>query len=114
MNETTKGVLVGILRHFLTIGAGGLASHGIINANATETVVSIGIAGAGVGWSIWDKYGRTIVLSQLEVWKAKALAQQEALSKARVPAPSNAQIAASIPDPKITAGVVADVTEKAA
>ncbi len=110
MNDATKAMLVGILRHLLTIAGGSLAAHGLINSSGIETFVSLGLMIAGVGWSVWDKYGRDIVTAQLEVWKAKALAQKEAMKEAKVPEPSNTEIANKVPDPKVTAAVVAKVT----
>lgn len=107
MNEATKQMLLGLARHLLTIAGGALATHGIINASGVETFVSIGITLLGLGWSLWDKYGRDIVTAQLEVWKAKSKAQSEALKKNSVAEPSAATIADKIPDPAITAATVA-------
>lgn len=111
-NDTTQSatsVLLGtIVRKLLTVGGTALAAHGILaTGSQVETFVSVGLAVAGVAWSFWNDYGRVIVLSKLQVWKAKAEAQADALHKANVPAPTNAQIADKIPDPKVTAEVVA-------
>ena len=51
MNATTQG----ILRHFLTIGAGALASRGAINASEIEILVASVLGIGGILWSIVDK-----------------------------------------------------------
>lgn len=48
-------VFLGLVRHLLTLGAGFLASRGVINASETEVVVGTGIGLFGVIWSIIDK-----------------------------------------------------------
>jgi hypothetical protein len=79
MDDATRKMIItvgaGLVRKVLMLQAAGLVSHGIINSNQTEMVVSIGMALVGAGWSFWNDYGRAIVLSQLEVLKAKSLAQ---------------------------------------
>jgi hypothetical protein len=45
----------GILRHVLTIAAGGLVSKGVINANDAQMAVGAVVALAGIGWSVWSK-----------------------------------------------------------
>ncbi len=92
----------------MTIGAAA-ASHGVIGGSNVETFVSLGMMLIGAAWSFWNSYGRAIVLSKLEVWKATAQAQAEALHKAQVPGPTAAQIADKIPDPAVTAQTVTKV-----
>lgn len=79
MDDSTKTMMLtiatGIIKKGLLVAGTGLASHGLINSNRTETFVSIGMVVIGAGWSFWNDYGRAIVLSQLEVLKAKSLAQ---------------------------------------
>jgi hypothetical protein len=48
-------ILFGIVRHLLTIGAGALASKGVINADETETAVGAVLALVGLVWSAIDK-----------------------------------------------------------
>lgn len=90
----------------MTIGAAA-ASHGLLAGSNVEMFVSLGMMLVGAAWSFWNSYGRAIMVAKLDVWKAKAEAQAEALRKANVPPPTNAQIAEKIPDPKVTAEVVA-------
>jgi hypothetical protein len=78
-NTSQKAMLAlagAIIRKLLTVGGTALAAHGVLSSGSgVETFVSIGLAGAGIAWSFWNDYGRAIVLSQLEVLKAKSLAQ---------------------------------------
>lgn len=48
-------IVLGIVRHLLTIGAGALASKGVINASETETLVGAGLGIIGIIWSAIDK-----------------------------------------------------------
>lgn len=86
------------------------AAHGLIAGSNVETFTAIGLAAVGALWSFWTSYGRAIAIAQLEIWKAKSQAQVEALHRANVPVPTPAQIAEKIPDPKVTAEVVAKAT----
>jgi hypothetical protein len=99
MDDSTNKMIVtvgaGLLRKVLMLQAAGLVSHGIINSNQTEMIISIGMALAGAGWSLWNDYGRAIVLSQLEVLKAKSLAQAAKMNAAGVTPVTINQIAAS-------------------
>jgi hypothetical protein len=98
MDDATRKMIItvgaGLVRKVLMLQAAGLVSHGIINSNQTEMVVSIGMALVGAGWSFWNDYGRAIVLSQLEVLKAKSLAQAEQARNAGLPLVTVNQIAA--------------------
>jgi hypothetical protein len=83
----------GIAKKGLTALGSAAAAHGIISGSQTETFVSLGMALVGVAWSFWDDYGRAIVLSQLEVLKAKSLAQAEKIKDAGLPQVTAMQIA---------------------
>lgn len=98
-----------VVKNLLMVAGSSLTAHGIISGSGVETFVSVGMVLVGAVWSFWTSYGRAIVLAKLDVWKATALAQSDALKKANVPAPSSAQIADKIPDPGVTAAVVARV-----
>jgi hypothetical protein len=98
MDDATRNMIVtigaGIAKKVL-LGLGAtLATHGIINSNQTETFVSAGMVVIGIGWSLWNDFGRAIILSQLEVLKAKCLAQAEQARNARLPPITANQIAA--------------------
>ena len=48
-------ILLGLFRHLLTIGAGALASRGVIGENEVEITVGAVAAIAGIVWSAIDK-----------------------------------------------------------
>jgi hypothetical protein len=48
-------IYLGLIRHLLTMGAGALASNGVISSNQTEIVVGSAIGIVGVIWSVIDK-----------------------------------------------------------
>lgn len=104
---TTLGASI-IKNTLMTVGSA-LVAHGVISSSSTEAFVAAGMALVGAAWSFWDSYGRAIFYAKMEIWKATAQAQAEALSKAKVPAPTHAEIAARIPDPAVTAATVAKV-----
>lgn len=98
MDDATKKMLVTVVGPILRKGlislGSALATHGILASNQTETFVSVGMALVGIGWSFWNDYGRAIVLSQLEVLKAKSLAQAAKLQAHDI-APPDAQAVAA-------------------
>jgi hypothetical protein len=47
--------ILGVVRHLLTIGAGALASRGVIGESEVEITVGSVIAILSVVWSIFDK-----------------------------------------------------------
>ncbi len=50
-----QAVLMGMLRHALTIAAGGLVTAGYVDGDTANQIAG-GIAGTvGVLWSLWDK-----------------------------------------------------------
>ena len=97
MDDNTKQMIVtvgaGLARKVLMLQAAGLVSHGLINSNQTEIIVSIGMAAIGAGWSFWNDFGRAIFLSQMEVLKAKSLAQAEKLRDHGISPVTTTQIA---------------------
>ncbi len=101
MDDKTKTMMLtlatGVIKKGLLVAGTSLAGHGIINSNQTETFVSIGMVLVGLGWSFWNDYGKAIVLSQLEVLKAKSLAQAAKLSQAGIAPVTTGQIAAQSP-----------------
>lgn len=113
MDDKTKMMLLtlasGAIKKGLLVAGTGLASHGIINSSQTEMFVSAGMVVVGLAWSFWNDYGKAIVLSQLEVLKAKSLAQAASMRQAGVPAVTVTQIADQSPtlQPAEVAKVVA-------
>lgn len=113
MDDTTKkiaiSVLSGVLRKGALLAAGSLATHGIaVSGNFTEIFVSLGVGAAVAGYSIWQDFGRPIVMAKLEVLKAKALAQSAALDKRGIPQPNAVEIAEH--SPTLTPAEVVKVT----
>lgn len=98
MDDTTKNMALtlasGIIKKGLVTLSAGAVTHGIINSNQTETFISAGMLVVGLAWSFWNDYGRAIVISQLEVLKAKSLAQAAKMKDAGVPPVTVSQIAA--------------------
>lgn len=81
----------------LSVLAGIAVTHGLMTSSNTETFISAGLLVVSLAWSGYTEYGRPILLAQLEVLKAKSLAQAAALKKANVPNVTVAQIAAQSP-----------------
>jgi hypothetical protein len=81
----------------LSILAGIAVTHGLMTSSNTETFISVGLLLVSLGWSGYREYARPILLAQLEVLKAKSLAQAAALKAAGVPKVTVTQIAAQSP-----------------
>jgi len=113
MDANTKTMMLtmaaGVIKKgLLTLGATA-ATHGVISSNQVEMFVAGGMFLAGAGWSFWNDYGKAIVLSQLEVMKAKSLAQAAKMRDAGVAPVTATQIADQ--SPKLT---TADVVKTVA
>lgn len=99
MDAATKQMVLGIasgaLRKLAIAIAAGLTTHGIaVTGSFTETFVSAGI-GLGVwAYSTYGDYVKVIVLSQLQVLKAKSLAQAAKLDAHSIAPPTPIEIAA--------------------
>lgn len=101
MDDSTKTMFLtlasGVIKKgLITLGATA-ATHGVIASNQTETFVAAGMFLVGAGWSFWNDYGKAIVLSQLEVLKAKSLAQAAKAQEAGVAQVTTSEIAAQSP-----------------
>lgn len=111
MDDRTKTVMLTAASAFVRNGLVALgsaaAAHGIISSSSTETFVSLGMVLAGAAWSGWNSYGRAIVISKLEVLKAKSLAQAAAMRQNGVPPVTAGQIAGQ--SPTLTTGEVKKV-----
>ena len=53
-----KPVVLGFIRHLLTIAAGSLATRGVIDGTEVEILVGALIGIGGVIWSAFDKKGQ--------------------------------------------------------
>jgi hypothetical protein len=102
LDEATKNLLqtvaIGAVQKVLMAGAAGLAAHGI-SAEGTNTQLYAGLATliVTVGISFYRDYGRAIIISQLELLKARSVAAAAKLHEAGVPAVTTAEIAAASP-----------------
>lgn len=114
MDDTTRKML-------LTLGAGLLkkggitlgtawATHGWISGNDVELVGAGAVALGSAAYSFWNDYGKAIVLSQLDVLKAKSLAQADQARKAGLPPVTVDAIADK--SPTLTSTDVAKVVAK--
>lgn len=93
--------LTSILTTATTVGLTGLGTflvtHGVMNSSGTEALISLAPFVAAAGLAGWREYVRPILTAQLEVLKAKSLAQAAALKAANLPKVTVAQIAAQSP-----------------
>jgi hypothetical protein len=114
MDDTTRTMVLtlasGVVKKGLIVVGASLATHGWINGSQTETFVSIGMAGLPLLYSFWQDYGKAILLSQLEVLKAKSLAQAAKLKDAGLPPVTVTQIAEQ--SPTLTSASVSKVIAK--
>lgn len=101
MDDATKTMaltlITGVVKKAAIVAGTTLATHGWISGNNTETFVSLAVAGVPLAISLWQDYGKAIVLSQLAVLKAKSLAQAAKLQDAGLPPVTTAQIAVQSP-----------------
>lgn len=101
MEDTTKNMMLalagGIVKKGLLTLSASAVTHGLINGNQTELFVSGGMLLATAAYSFWNDYGKAIVVSQLEVLKAKSLAQAAKMKANGVRPVSVSEIAAQSP-----------------
>jgi hypothetical protein len=111
VDDTTKtmvlSLVTGVVKKVLIAGGTAAATHGFISGVSTEAYAGAAAAVVAAGVSFWQDYGRAIVLSQLEVLKAKSLASAAKLHAAGVPSITTAEIAAQ--SPTLTATTVEKV-----
>lgn len=58
-DDTTKAVILGVLRHILTLAGGFLVARGVLDESQVETLVGGAWAILGVLWSVVEKRGRS-------------------------------------------------------
>jgi hypothetical protein len=102
MDVKTKAMMVqlggGVIKKGLMVAGTALLGKGVLSdSSQVQNFVSIGMVLVGAGWSFWDEYGRAIVTAQLEVLKAKSLAQAAKMKTAGVAPPTATEIAAQHP-----------------
>jgi hypothetical protein len=74
-----------------------LATHGLMTGSGKEALISLAPYVVAAGVAGWREYVRPILTAQLEVLKAKSLAQAAALKAANLPKVTVTQIAAQSP-----------------
>lgn len=99
-----------VVRKVLMLQGLWFVQHGVFSASYVEVYVSVGTAVVGAAWSLWNDYGGDIVMSQLEVLKAKSLAQAAKMRDAGVTPVTVNQIAAQ--SPTLTPSNVIDIVAK--
>jgi hypothetical protein len=101
MDDPTKTMMLalasGAIKKGLISLSAAAVTHGFINSNQTETFVAAGLFLASAGWSFWNDYGKAILLSQLEVLKARSLASAKKIQDAGLKSVTVAEIAAQSP-----------------
>lgn len=63
--DALKPFLAALLRHLLTLGAGALATHGVINSSGTEQFIGFGMTCGGLFWSWWKTSGHAAVAQDI-------------------------------------------------
>lgn len=48
--------IAGVIRHFLTLGAGALVAHGFATQDMATQLVGGAMAALGIAWSLYNKY----------------------------------------------------------
>lgn len=111
MDSGTKTVILtlatGIVKKALIAGGTAAATHGWISGSSAEAYGGLAAAIVAGGYSFWQDYGRAIVLSQLEVLKARSLAAAAKIKSAGLPPVTTAEIAAQ--SSKLTAESVTKI-----
>jgi hypothetical protein len=111
MDDATKNMMLtfgtGLAKKVLMLQAGALVSHGLMSSNYTEAFVSMGLAAVGAGWSLWNDYGKSILISQLDVLKARSLAAAAKIQQAGLKPVTTEEIAAQ--SPTLTAAQVTTI-----
>jgi len=112
MDDSTKKIAqvlaTGIVKKLLIGGGMFLAGKGVTVGFSVADYAAMSTAIVAGSWSLWQDYGKGILLSKMEVWKAQALAQAAALKRNGIAQPTVAEIAAQ--HPTLTAVDVAKVT----
>ena len=97
MDDSTKTMAytlaVGAVKKLLMTAGTAAAAQGIISGGNAETYAGIAAAVVGVAFSFWTDYGKAIVLSQLEVLKARSLAAAKKIQDAGLKPVSVAEVA---------------------
>lgn len=101
MDDSTKTLVTtiatGVIKKTLISVGSIAAAHGFITGVPVEAYGSAAIAIAAAGISLWQDYGKAIIISQLEVLKARSLAAAAKIHEAGISPVTTAEIAAQSP-----------------
>jgi hypothetical protein len=101
MDDSTKKVLMtlatGAVKKVLLTAGAAATTHGLIADIPAETYTAGAVFIVSAGWSFWNDYGKAIILSQLEVLKARSLASAKKIHDAGLKSVTVAEIAAQSP-----------------
>ena len=101
MDDSTKnvvmGIAVGVLKKVLLTAGAAATAHGFTSGISTEAYSGLAIALAAGSWSLWNDYGKAIVVSQLEVLKARSLAAAKKIQDSGLSPITVREIAAQSP-----------------
>ena len=101
MDDSTKTMIqtfaVGAVKKLLIAGGTLAATHGITTGVSAEAYSGLAVAIVTAGFSFWNDYGRAIVISQVEVLKARSLAAAKKIQDAGLTPVTTTEIAAQSP-----------------
>lgn len=102
MYDATKTMITslatGALKKVLMTGGAAATAHGLTEGgNSAEIYVGLATAIIAAGYSFWTDYGKAIVVSQLEVLKARSLAAAKKIQDAGLRPVTVSEIAAQSP-----------------
>lgn len=101
MDDSTKTMIqtlaVGAIKKALVAGGSIAAAHGFTTGVSEEAYAGMALAIVTAGFSFWNDYGRAIVISQVEVLKARSLAAAKKIQDAGLTPVTTTEIAAQSP-----------------
>jgi hypothetical protein len=80
--KIAETIAIGVVKKTLIWGGALLAGHGVAMGFSATDYAAAAAAIVATGWSLWQDYGKGIVFGQLEVLKAKTMAQAAKLHAA--------------------------------
>jgi len=79
--DLIKSILLGYVRHGLTVAAGYLLAHGLVQQSDEQVLVSAGLALAGMAWSTGSKLIANYELQKAAPTPVKPPAQRAGVIK---------------------------------
>ena len=97
VKKIAQTIAIGAVKKTLLAGGAMMAGHGIAMGFTPADYAAASVAIVAASYSFWNDYGKAIVLSQLEVLKARSLASAKVIHEAGLPSVTVAEIAAQSP-----------------